>query len=124
MIERAQSSVAADIIGQLNAACPDSDEVDIAGATSLAVRKIRTNEVDGRKNLLVYYGSGLSTTGLINMVKVPVSVLDVDASAAYLAENMDLDLSGISIIWYCCGDVAGSEQDPLNEGKKSLKGVL
>ena len=120
MITRAQASVAADIIGQLDAAEPDNDEVDIAAATSTAVRKLRSEQVEGRENLLVYYGSGVSTSGLIDMRSVPICDLDIETSAKKLAEVMDLDLSGIKVIWYCCGDVAGTEQPPLSDNEKRI----
>ena len=120
MISRAQASVAADIIGQLDAAAPDNDEVDIAAATSLAVRKLRLEQVEGRDNILVYYGSGVSTSGLIDMRTVPLCDLDVETSATELAEVMDLDLSGIKVIWYCCGDVAGTDQLPLSDNEKRI----
>lgn len=121
MISRAQASVAVDIIGQLDAAAPDNDEVDIAAATSTAVRKLRSEQVEGRDNLLVYYGSGVSTSGLIDMRTVPVCDLDVETSAKELAEVMDLDLSGIKVIWYCCGDVAGTAQLPLSDNEKRIE---
>lgn len=120
MISRAQASVAADIIGQLEAAAPDSDEVDIAAATSIAVRKLRSKQLEGRNNILVYYGSGVSTSGLIDMRTVPLCDLDIDTSAKELAEVMDLDLSGIKVIWYCCGDVAGNDQLPLSDNEKRI----
>lgn len=120
MIKRAQSAVSADIISQLDAAEPDSNEVDIAAATSLAVRKLRSNQMEGRDNILVYYGSGVSTSGLIDMTNVPVCDLDVETSAAALANTMNLDMTGIRVIWYCCGDVAGTEQTPLNDNEKSI----
>lgn len=120
MIKRAQSSVSADIISQLDAAEPDSNEVDIAAATSLAVRKLRSNQMDGRDSILVYYGSGVSTSGLIDMTSVPVCDLDVETSAADLANTMNLDMTGIKVIWYCCGDVAGTEQNSLNDNEKKI----
>ena len=120
MIKRAQSSVSADIICQLDAAEPDSNEVDIAAATSLAVRKLRSAQIEGRDNILVYYGSGVSTSGLIDMKTVPIFKLDVETSAADLANTMDLDMTGIRVIWYCCGDVAGSDQSPLSDNEKKI----
>lgn len=119
MISRAQASVAADIIGQLDAAAPDNDEVDIAAATSYAVRKLRSEQIDGRDNILVYYGSGISTSGLIDMRTVPLYNLDIATSATEIAEEMNLDLSGIKIIWYGCGDVAG-DQLPLSDNEKRI----
>ena len=121
MIKRAQSSVSADIIGQLDAAEPDSAEVDIAAATSLAVRMIRSNQAEGRDNILVYYGSGISTSGLIDMTSVPVYDLDVEISATDLAKTMNLDMTGIRVVWYCCGDVAGAEQNPLSDNEKRIE---
>lgn len=120
MIKRAKASVAADIIAQLDAAEPDSDEVDIAAATALAVRKLRSEEAEGQDNILVYYGSGVSTSGLIDMTAVPVCDLDIETSAADLAETMNLDLTGIRIVFYCCGDVAGTEQNSLSENEKKI----
>lgn len=120
MISRAQASVAADIIGQLDAAAPDNDEVDIAAATSIAVRKLRSEWVEGRDNILVYYGSGVSTSGLIDMRTVPICELDVETSARELAEVMDLNLGGIKVIFYCCGDVAG-DQLPLSDNEKRIE---
>lgn len=121
MISRAQASVAADIIGQLDAAAPDNDEVDIAAATSTAVRKLRSEQVEGRDNILVYYGSGISTSGLIDMRTVPICDLDVETSAKELAEVMGIDLGGIKVIWYCCGDVAGTDQLPLSDNEKRIE---
>lgn len=121
MISRAQASVEADIIGQLDAAEPDNDEVDIAAATSTAVRKLRSEQVEGRDNLLVYYGSGISTSGLIDMRTVPICDLDVETSAKELAEAMDIDLNGVKVIWYCCGDVAGTAQLPLSDNEKRIE---
>ena len=121
MISRAQASVEADIIGQLDAAEPDNDEVDIAAATSIAVRKLRSGQVEGRDNLLVYYGSGISTSGLIDMRNVPICDLDVETSAKELAEAMDIDLKGVKVIWYCCGDVAGTAQLLLSDNEKRIE---
>ncbi|MDO4324662.1 MAG: OmpA family protein [bacterium] len=120
MLERIQASVVADIIGQLENAAPDSDEVDIAAATSLAVRKIRSAQVEGRENFLVYYGSAISTSGLIDMTSVPLCDLDVETSAAELAKAMNVDMTGIRVVLYCCSDVAG-EQDPLSENEKKIE---
>lgn len=121
MLKRAQSSVAADIIGQLDAAEPDSDEVDIAAATSLAVRKLRSNQIEGRDNILLYYASGISSFGLIDMTSVPVCELDVETSVEDLAKLMDLDMSGIRVLWYCCGEVAGEDQPALSENEKKIE---
>lgn len=122
MMERARTGVAADIIGKIEAAKPDSPDVDLAAATSMAVRKLHSDEVKNRNNLLVYYGSGISSTGLIDMIKVPVCEMDVESSVKTIADSMDVDMTGIQVIWYCCGDIAGSEQKALSDNeKKTLK---
>lgn len=122
MMKRVRTGITADIIGKIEAAKPDSPEVDLAAAISMAVRKLRSDEVENRNNLLVYYGSGISTTGLIDMIKVPVCEMDVESSVKTIADSMDVDMTGIQVIWYCCGDVAGSEQKALSDNeKKTLK---
>lgn len=122
MMKRIRTGVTADIIGKIEAAKPDSPEVDLAAATSMAVRKLRSDEVENRNNLLVYYGSGISTMGLIDMIKVPVCEMDVESSVKTIADSMDVDMTGIQVIWYCCGDIAGSEQKALSDNeKKTLK---
>ena len=120
MMERARTGVAADIIGKIEAAKPDSSDVDLAAATSMAVRKLHSDEDENRNNLLVYYGSGISTTGLIDMIKVPVCEMDVEASVQTIADSMDVDMTGIQVIWYCCGEVAGTEQTKLSDNEKKI----
>ncbi|MCD8146017.1 MAG: OmpA family protein [Clostridiales bacterium] len=116
MLQRLQASNAADLTAQLEAAEPDAAETDLAAALTLAVRGLRATEDEGRENLLVLYHSGLSTTGLIDMVSTPVYQMDVESSVETVASSLDLDLSNISIIWYCCGDVAG-DQPALTDGE-------
>lgn len=114
MLERVENSVKADIQGRIAAAAPLSPEVDAAAATALAVRVLRANAAEGQKNLLVYHFSGISTSGLVDMTVVPVCEMDVDASAERLVESLDLDMTGIDVLMYCCGDVAGEDQPPLS----------
>jgi outer membrane protein OmpA-like peptidoglycan-associated protein len=121
MIERCQTSVGAAITAQISAAVPDSPEVDLAAATSLAIRSLRANAVDGRENLLVYYASMISTAGVINMIDVPVCEMDVDSSVAALVETLDWDLTGIQVIVYCCGDVSGDQQSLSDRERSTLK---
>jgi outer membrane protein OmpA-like peptidoglycan-associated protein len=118
MMNRIQASISADLASQISSAQPNSPEVDLAAATTLAVRSLRANAVEGRENLLVFYASGISTTGLIDMTEIPLCELDVEASVATLSANSDLDLSGIKVIWYCCGDVT-DPQPALNAQEKS-----
>lgn len=122
MMERVRSSIQADIASRLDNYHPVSGEIDLAAATAAAVRTLNANAVEGRQNILVYYASGRSTTGLINMIQTPVYQLDVEGSAAAVAEEMHLDMSSVDeVIWYSCGDL-GDDQPALNaEEKEKLK---
>ncbi len=119
MLKRIQKSIIADIATKLNNAMPDNPQVDILSATSLAVRMLRANEVEGRDNILVFYGTGISTSGVVDMTKVPVYKLDVEASVESLSKSLLIDMSGIQVIFYCCGDVAGDEQPTLSDKEKN-----
>lgn len=114
MLSRIAASVEADLAAQLSDAAPDAEEVDVAEAMKLAVRNLRANAVEGRKNLLVLHLSGIGTSGAIDMTKTPIAAMDVSASVAALVQTLDLDLSGISVVWYCMGDVSG-DQDALSD---------
>ena len=122
MMERVEAAVKADIQGRITAAAPLSPEVDVAAATAMAVRSLRSNAAEDRKNLLVYHFSGISTSGLVDMTVVPVCEMDVDVSAERLAECLGLDMAGIDVLMYCCGDVAGEDQPPLSvQEREKLK---
>lgn len=114
MIERVEQSIQADITAKITAAAPSTHDVDIAAATALAVRTIHANQAEGRENLLIYHLSGISSTGLINMTETPLSEVDTDSSVERLVSALNIDMSGIDVIFYCCGDVAG-EQPKLSE---------
>ena len=104
------------------AAIPTSPEVDMAAAMEMAVRGIQANASETSRDLLLIYSGCLSTSGLIQMQNVPLSQLDVQRSAEDVADKMALELDGISVKIYCCGDVAGDEQPPLSmEEKKRVK---
>lgn len=120
MMERVRAGIKADLTERLASYKPSSTEIDIATATELAVRTLKANAVEGRRNILVYYSSGKSTTGLISMLETPVYKLDIEASVATVAEQMNVDMSGIDeIIWYCCGDFGGVNQPKLSSNEKS-----
>lgn len=121
MLERIQSSIAADINGQIETAVPCTPQVDIASAISRAVRNLHVNAVDGRENLLVLYTSGISSSGLIDMVAVPVYQMDVDASVSALTDLLNLDMAGIDVVFYACGDVAGAQSALSREEETKLK---
>lgn len=109
MIKRVEQSIQADIAAKITAAEPSSPDVDVAAATALAVRTLHANQAEGRENLLIYYLSGISSTGLINMTETPLSELDTDTSVERLVSVLNIDMSGIDVIFYCCGDVAGNQ---------------
>ncbi|MCD7748982.1 MAG: OmpA family protein [Oscillospiraceae bacterium] len=115
-LQRVQASVTAELAAQLDAAAPDSAETDLASALSLAVRGLRA--LEGQENLLVIYHSGISTTGVINMAEIPIYQMDVETSVETVASTLNLDLSGIHIIWYCLGDVGG-DQSALSDSEVS-----
>ena len=121
MLERIQASIAADINGQIDAVQPCTPEVDLASALVLAVRTIRANEGEDRENLLVFYTSGISTAGLIDMTAVPVCQMDVDASVSALIDQLDLNLEGIDVVFYACGDVTGDQPSLSSVEQAELK---
>lgn len=122
MMERVTVSVAAGIRGKINEAVPETPEVDIAAATVQAVRCLQAQQTDDRDGTLVYYLSGISTCGLIDMVRVPVYRMDVEASVQAVIDTLKLDLSGIDVVMYCCGDTAGDDQSKLSfEEQNKLK---
>ena len=119
MMERVRAGIMADLTERLNSYKPKSSEIDMAASTELSVRTLNAHAVEGRKNILVYYCSGKSTTGLINMLETPVYQMDVQSSAKAVAEKMNLDMSNIDeVIWYCCGDF-GDTQTKLSSVEKT-----
>lgn len=58
------------------------------------------------------------TVGLINMLETPVYELDVEDSVASVAQKMNADMSGIDVVWYCCGDF-GTAQPKLSANEKT-----
>lgn len=122
MLERIQASIAADINGQIAAVQPCTPEVDLASALVLAVRTLRANAGEDRENLLVFYTSGISTAGLIDMTAVPVCQMDVDASVSALIDQLGLNLEGIDVVFYACGDVTGAQSALSREEQTRLKG--
>lgn len=119
MMDRVRAGIMADLTERLNSYKPKSSEIDMAASTELAVRTLNAHAVEGRKNILTYYCSGKSTTGLINMLETPVYQMDVQSSAAAVAEKMNLDMSNIDeVIWYCLGDF-GNKQAKLYPDEKA-----
>ena len=119
MISRANQQVYSSILSKLAEIAPDNNEIDLATAISTGVRSLRSTEEDGRENLLVMYTSGISTSGLINMVDVPASDLDVDKSADEISQTLGLDMTGIHVIFYALGNVSG-DQPALSENERRI----
>lgn len=118
MMQRVNAGIMADITSQLTDFSPTSSEIDIAASIELAVQSLNANAADGRQNMLVLYCSGKSTAGIINMNETPVYRLDIDSSASAVAEQMNVDMSGIDVIWYCCGSF-GVNQPKLSPNEKA-----
>lgn len=119
MISRANQQVYSSILAKLSEIAPDTNQVDLATAISTGVRSLRSTEEDGRENLLVMYTSGISTSGMINMVDVPASDLDVDRSADEISQTLGLDMTGIRVIFYALGNVSG-DQPALSENERRI----
>lgn len=121
MMERVRAGIKADLIEHLDTYEPSSAEIDIASATELAVRTLNAHAVEERQNILVIYCGGKSTVGLINMLEIPVYQLDVEASALSVADKMNVDMSGIDVVWYCCGDFGDKQEELSVKEKAQLK---
>ena len=118
MMDRVRDGVETDLTNRLESYEPVSPEIDIAAATELAVRTLNAHAVEGRENILVFYCSGKSTDGLINMLETPLYELDVENSVYSVAQKMNVDMSSIDIVWYCCGDL-GTAQPKLSANEKA-----
>ena len=120
MMERVRAGIKADLMADLNTYVPSSPQIDLAGAIQMGVRQLRANAVEGRDNVLVLYTSGKSCAGLINLAETPVYRLDIQASVPGLAAEMGVDMSFVDrLVWYCCGDFAGEEQQPLSSAEQN-----
>lgn len=119
MISRANQQVYNSILAKLSGIAPDSNQVDLAAAISTGVRSLRSTEEDGRENILVMYTSGISTSGIINMLDVPASDLDVDRSADEISQTLGLDMTNIRVIFYALGNVSG-DQPALSENERRI----
>ena len=121
MMERAHAGILADLTKHLQAYEPSSPEINLAAATELAVRNLKAHATAGCRNLLVFYCSGKSTTGLINMTETPLYKLDIKNSVDSVLKQMNVDMSGIDVVWYCIGDFGPAQADITQNEKRSLK---
>lgn len=119
MMEKVKAGIQADLMNRLATFTPDSTEIDMSGAIELAVRKLKANTVEeGRRNILLLYCSGRSSVSLINMKETPIYKLDIEKSALAIAESMNVDMHGIEVVFYCCGDV-GDGQPRLSDNERT-----
>ena len=122
MMNRVYASIKADLTQRLETYQPSTAEIDMAAATELAVRNLNAHAIEGRRNVLVYYCSGRSTTGLINMTETGLDDLDIEASVAAIAKQMDADMSKVDeIICYCFGDCGPKQGSLCAEEKVTMK---
>lgn len=105
MLRRLSDTVQAGFEQAFAQAAPVTPEVDLAAAIQLAARSLKEKPME--KKLLVLYGSGISTTGAINMVESPISTTNVETSISDLATFLGIDLTGVSVVLYGIGDVTG-----------------
>jgi hypothetical protein len=55
------------------------------------------------------------------MLETPIYALDVEASVKAVAEKMTADMSGIDVIFYCCGDTTNdSSQEAFSSEEKDI----
>ena len=113
MLDKFRASILTDLNNRISEAAPSAPEVDIAASTTLALRKLHAHMADNdatqMHSILVFYGSMLSTSGLIDFTQNPVYALDVDASVAKLLPQLNWDMHNIDVVIYCCGDTAGNQ---------------
>ncbi len=122
MMERIEDGIHADLLSKLAAFTPDREEIDIAAATSYAVRSLQNDTNSDMPNVLVLYTSGKSTSGIINLAATPLFKLDTEAAIPVIAKKMALDMSFIDqIVWYCCGDIHGQEDSYSPEERVKLQ---
>ena len=120
MMKRVRQGIQADLNGRIASYMPGQAEIDLAAATTCAVRLLNTNATPGRKNVLVFWASGRSSSGLINFSETPISRLDVDASVPVIAGQMYTDMSCVDqVVWYSCGDCGGQAQATLSSGEQA-----
>lgn len=118
MLTRALDGIRADLNSQLAAYRPSSPEIDLASAIELSVRALRSQQAEGKQNILCLYTSGKSTSGLIDLREMAVWEMDVEESAAAVAQKLRVDLSDIRIVWYGAGELGGETSFSSHEKEK------
>ena len=110
MLDRVRSGISADFANKIDSYKPSTSEINMADAIKEGVRTLKANAIEGRKNVLVLYCSGRSTTGIIDMTKTPLYMVDIDESVKAVSSEMAVDMSLIDeVVWYCAGDCGGNQ---------------
>ena len=121
MLTRIQNSMQADLESKIKEATPSAPETDMAAALTLGIRAIRARETDDLSNTLVICHTGISTIGEINMIDCPISTMDIEQSVATLVDKLNLDMSGIHVVFYYLSDVRGDQTELSSEEVEKLK---
>ena len=120
MMDRIRAGVRAELTQRLEDYHPRTGELDLAAAAELAVRSLKANAEEGRKNYLVFCCGGKSTAGLIRFQDVPVFRMDIDASVREIAGKMCLDMSCVDeVIWYDLGCYGSESQPALSANERA-----
>lgn len=120
MMNRVQQSIKAGFDDTFAQAAPVTPGVDLEAALRLGARSLCAADTSG-KPVLVIYASGISTCGLVNMVDTPIYSMDIAASVADIVQNLDEDLSSVSVVFYGIGDISGDQQPLSPEEVRKLK---
>lgn len=104
-------------------AVPFSPEVDLWTGLRMSVDFLREKEQQGRENVLVIYGSGLSTTNVLNFVSTSFESFTKQKEDAIkkLTDANQLDLTGIKVICYGFGETSGDQAPLTYDQKRELK---
>lgn len=103
------------IITALTGLIPDSEEVDLYKAITLAARELHGYE--GEKTLYIA-SSGLSTTGLVDFTSLYLEKDHSDELVEALQKELP-DMRGLKIVWFGCGETCG-EQTDLYESNRTI----
>lgn len=100
----------------------DDPEIDILEGLDMASRALSGSK---EKKRLIVFSSGLSTAGDLNFAKTPelISKRPTEVVDMLNATKSIPDLSGIDLVWYGLGDVAGEQEKLSNMNKFQLKSI-
>lgn len=121
MLNRVYNQIKVDLNESIASYQPASAEIDMASSIELAVRAVNA-KATVEDNYIVFYSSGRSTIGGINMVETPIYTMDVKASAAAIAKQINVNMSNnINIIWYCYGEIGNNDMQKKFSSSEKTK---